>query len=317
MNMSWLWWTGLALAVPLLWLLAGRSGWRRRQDEAAAPPAVPAAPVAPAAPPVADAPDAARQAAAQAAAERAPQGLAAQRAALDAARQQAAQRQAQIDEQRRLADAQAAERRAAEQRAAEQRAADEAAAYQARLQAELQAELQAQALRDAAERRARAEAERQAALQRALDEQQAARRAEPPAAEPAVAPAEPPLVLVVDDSKVVRVKVSRLLAQHQYRVALAEDGEDALRQLAQQPPQLVITDVEMPGLDGFGLTRRLRAEAATARLPVIMITSADDRHRDEAAAAGVDVLLGKPYGDDELLARIAQVLRGTPQAVAS
>ena len=116
------------------------------------------------------------------------------------------------------------------------------------------------------------------------------------------------LVLVADDSKVVRIKTGRLLAQHQYQVSYANDGLDALQQLQANLPDVVITDVEMPGMDGFELTRRLRGNAQTAHLPVIMITAADDRHRDEAAQAGVSVLLGKPYPEDELIAHIRRVL---------
>lgn len=123
-------------------------------------------------------------------------------------------------------------------------------------------------------------------------------------------------MLVVDDSRLVRVKTGRLLGAHGFAVAEAVDGLDALRQLQGELPDLVITDVEMPELDGFGLTRRVRGEARTARLPVIMITAADDRHRDEAAAAGVSALLGKPYGDDELIARIRHLLAAEALPVA-
>jgi CheY-like chemotaxis protein len=161
--------------------------------------------------------------------------------------------------------------------------------------AELQSRQRAeQAAREAAERQA---AERQAAERAAAEIARAAVRRTP----------EQTLVMLADDSKVVRVKTSRLLAAHQYRVALAEDGEAALRLLEVELPQLLITDVEMPGIDGFELTRRVRADPRTAQLPIIMITSADDRLRSAAAEAGVSVLLGKPYSEDELLAQIAKL----------
>jgi len=115
-------------------------------------------------------------------------------------------------------------------------------------------------------------------------------------------------VLVVDDSKVVRIKTGRLLAQHQYQVSYAGDGLDAAQQLQDGLPDLVITDVEMPGMDGFELTRHIRADPRTAQLPVIMITAADDRHREQADACGVSVLLGKPYPEDQLIAHIRQAL---------
>lgn len=104
------------------------------------------------------------------------------------------------------------------------------------------------------------------------------------------------------------MKTGRLLQAQGWRVALAEDGEAALRLLDGEPPDLLITDVDMPGLDGFALTRRVRAHPRLARLPVIMITSSDDRHRDEARAAGVNLLLGKPYSEETLLAQVRSLL---------
>ena len=111
--------------------------------------------------------------------------------------------------------------------------------------------------------------------------------------------------MVADDSKVVRVKTRRLLLAHGYRVVLAEDGDDAARKIEQEPPHVLITDVEMPGLDGFELTRRVRGHPLLADIPVIMITSADDRHGAEGRLAGVSVMLGKPYSEDQLIAHVA------------
>ena len=121
-------------------------------------------------------------------------------------------------------------------------------------------------------------------------------------------PAAPITVLVVDDSKVVRIKTSRLLEKHHYKVLMADDGLTALQALADQWPDLVITDVEMPGLDGFGLTQQLRRQPRGQAMPVIMITSSNVRHRDEATRAGVSVLLGKPYPEAQLLAEVEKAL---------
>ena len=140
----------------------------------------------------------------------------------------------------------------------------------------------------------------------------------PPSAPVQLAP--PPLspaaitVLVVDDSKVVRIKTSRLLEKHHYKVRLADDGLTALQALAEEWPDLVITDVEMPGLDGFGLTQQLRQQPRGQAMPVIMITSSNERHRDEAARAGVSVLLGKPYPEAQLLAEVEKALGRVAQA---
>ena len=125
------------------------------------------------------------------------------------------------------------------------------------------------------------------------------------------APVEPvrqaPLVLVVDDSLTVRRVTQRLLAREGYRVALAKDGLEALERLAQERPAIMLTDIEMPRMDGFDLVRNVRADAALAGLPVVMITSRiAQKHRDYAAELGVDHYLGKPYGEDELLRLVAE-----------
>jgi len=134
----------------------------------------------------------------------------------------------------------------------------------------------------------------------------------PPSAKPPVPaddPAAHPVVMVADDSKVVRVKTGRILAQHPYRVCFAADGLEALQMIQASPPSLLITDVDMPGLDGFELTRRLRAEPATAGLPVIMITAADATHRAAAQQAGVDVVLGKPFSEEDLIGHVQAAVR--------
>jgi len=211
-----------------------------------------------------------------------------------------------LEEQRLLAEREAAAREVT---------AREAAAREAQAR---ETEAREAAAREAAQRHAlieaaRLEAERRQAADRARVEAQ--RRAAPPAAEaPASTVDTPIVVMVVDDSKVVRVKTSRVLARAQYQVLLADDGTDAVKQLESTLPHVLITDVEMPGMDGFTLTRHVRGHARTSHIPVIMITSSDDKHRAEAQAAGVSVLLGKPYEEDDLLARIQALL---PAAVAA
>ncbi|GIX23286.1 MAG: hypothetical protein KatS3mg122_0517 [Caldimonas sp.] len=116
-----------------------------------------------------------------------------------------------------------------------------------------------------------------------------------------------PLVLVVDDSLTVRRVTQRLLAREGYRVALAKDGLEALERLAEERPAVVLSDIEMPRMDGFDLVRNLRADARLADLPVIMITSRiAQKHRDYAAELGVNHYLGKPYSEEELLALIGR-----------
>ena len=116
-----------------------------------------------------------------------------------------------------------------------------------------------------------------------------------------------PLVLVVDDSLTVRRVTQRLLVREGYRVTLAKDGLDAIEKLAEEKPDMVLTDIEMPRMDGFDLVRNLRADANLRDLPVIMITSRiAQKHRDHAAALGVDHYLGKPYAEEDLLSLVAR-----------
>ncbi|MBS0342015.1 MAG: response regulator, partial [Proteobacteria bacterium] len=121
-----------------------------------------------------------------------------------------------------------------------------------------------------------------------------------PAAE-AAAP-QVPLVLVVDDSITVRRVTQRLLQREGYRVALAADGLQALERLQEERPALVLSDIEMPRMDGFDLARNIRADESLAGLPIIMITSRiAEKHREHAKQLGVNHYLGKPYSEEELL----------------
>jgi chemosensory pili system protein ChpA (sensor histidine kinase/response regulator) len=116
------------------------------------------------------------------------------------------------------------------------------------------------------------------------------------------APALAPLVLVVDDSITVRRVTQRLLQREGYRLALAGDGLQALELLQDERPAVVLSDIEMPRMDGMELTRQIRRDPAFADLPIIVITSRiAQKHRDYAAALGVNHYLGKPYADSELL----------------
>ncbi len=115
-----------------------------------------------------------------------------------------------------------------------------------------------------------------------------------------------PLILVVDDSITVRRVTQRLLQREGYRVALAADGLQALERLQQEKPTVVLSDIEMPRMDGFDLVRNIRGDVRLKDLPVIMITSRiAEKHREHARELGVNHYLGKPYSEDELLALVA------------
>ena len=121
-----------------------------------------------------------------------------------------------------------------------------------------------------------------------------------------------PLVLVVDDSLTVRRVTQRLLAREGYRVTLAKDGLDALEKMAEETPAMVLSDIEMPRMDGFDLVRNLRGDARWRDIPVVMITSRiAQKHRDYAAELGVDHYLGKPYNEEELLSLVAGYTRAS------
>ncbi|PQP01055.1 hybrid sensor histidine kinase/response regulator [Massilia phosphatilytica] len=116
-------------------------------------------------------------------------------------------------------------------------------------------------------------------------------------------------IMVVDDSLTVRKVTQRLLEREGYRVLLAKDGVDALEQMQETRPDLMLVDIEMPRMDGFDLTRHVRGDAATKALPIIMITSRTaDKHRNVALGLGVDAYFGKPYQEDALLAAITGLL---------
>ena len=127
-----------------------------------------------------------------------------------------------------------------------------------------------------------------------------------------------PLVLVVDDSITVRRVTQRLLQREGYRVALAADGLQALERLQEERPAVVLSDIEMPRMDGFDLARNIRADAALAGLPIIMITSRiAAKHREHAMELGVDHYLGKPYSEEELLSLVRGYTRASTAALAT
>ena len=110
-------------------------------------------------------------------------------------------------------------------------------------------------------------------------------------------------VLVVDDNADMRGYLERLLSQH-WDVVTAPDGARALEMARQLQPDLVVSDVMMPNLDGFGLLRALRAEERTRALPVIMLSArAGEEAQVEGLDAGADDYLVKPFGARELVAR--------------
>jgi signal transduction histidine kinase len=119
----------------------------------------------------------------------------------------------------------------------------------------------------------------------------------------------PASVLLVDDNSDMREYVRRLL-RSRYRVRMAADGLEALEAARQETPDLVLTDVMMPNLDGFGLLRELRADPCLRTVPVIMLSArAGEEARVEGLGAGADDYLVKPFSSQELLARVESHLK--------
>ena len=192
----------------------------------------------------------------------------------------------------------------------ERQAVEEAARLEVeRLAAEAAVRLEAERL--AVEAANRLEAERLAVeAANRLEAERLAAEAAALTAKATIKIPEETVVMLADDSKVVRIKTGRLLSAHNYQVLTAEDGLDALRQIESAIPDLLITDVDMPGMGGLELTRHLRSQDRTCHVPIIMITSDNDRLRGEAMESGVDVVLGKPYPEEQLIACIQELVAG-------
>jgi len=111
-----------------------------------------------------------------------------------------------------------------------------------------------------------------------------------------------PSIMVVDDSLTVRKITSRLLEREGFQVVTAKDGVDALEQLVDYKPDVMLLDIEMPRMDGFDLARNVRADTRLKDVPIVMITSRmADKHRNYAMEIGVNHYLGKPYQEEQLL----------------
>jgi DNA-binding response OmpR family regulator len=116
-------------------------------------------------------------------------------------------------------------------------------------------------------------------------------------------------ILVVDDEDDVRELVVYRLRRSGYDVLEAPNGEQALQLALEESPDLVVADVMMPRLDGFELTRRLRAEPSTSRIPVILLTArAQEADVSQGFDAGADDYLKKPFNPDELVQRVRAIL---------
>ncbi len=121
-----------------------------------------------------------------------------------------------------------------------------------------------------------------------------------------------PTVIIVDDSVTVRKVTSRFLEREGFNVMTAKDGVDALRQLQDKVPDVMLLDIEMPRMDGFEVAKNIRSSTHLKDLPIIMITSrTGSKHRERALELGVNNYLGKPYQEDDLLQHIKALIGQT------
>jgi len=118
-----------------------------------------------------------------------------------------------------------------------------------------------------------------------------------------------PRILVVDDAPENIRLLEAVLQPRGYTVDTARSGSEALERLAAEPPDLVLLDVVMPGLDGYEVCRRIRADPATELLPVVMVTAQSGKERLRALEAGADDFVVKPFDQAELLARVRSLIR--------
>ena len=118
-----------------------------------------------------------------------------------------------------------------------------------------------------------------------------------------------PRILAVDDTPANLRVVEAILSPLGYEIVMATSGAEALEKLSTDAPDLVLSDIVMPGMTGYDLCRKIREDPATRFLPVVMVTASGDQERVQAIEAGADDFMAKPYNQVELRSRVASLIR--------
>src|SRR5919202_5944459 len=130
-----------------------------------------------------------------------------------------------------------------------------------------------------------------------------------PAERPTVSDRDPRMILVVEDEDYLRGLIRLALERAGYRVRDVADGEAALDLVARQRPDLILLDVDLPGIDGFAVCERLKADPSTSGIRILMLTAmSEEADRERGLQVGADGYVAKPFGPFALLARIKDEL---------
>ena len=123
-------------------------------------------------------------------------------------------------------------------------------------------------------------------------------------------------ILIVDDEPRLAFMLAEMLEEAGYEARAIDNGRDALETVRRDPPDLMLLDVQMPGLDGFEVAARMKADPATAAIPIIMLSAMGGRGaRVIGLESGAEEYLAKPFDRVELLARVRNLLRLREQAM--
>lgn len=120
----------------------------------------------------------------------------------------------------------------------------------------------------------------------------------------------PHSILIVDDDELVALTIKRALSEAGYTVMVAHSGMEAIQQVRRIPPDLMVLDVSMPGIDGYAVCREIRNDSRLSDLPVLFLTArGGEADRIQGLVAGADDYMAKPFNHEELLLRIQAILR--------